>query len=246
MRGFTVTVVGEYIARSGVLGNEKVARPYEIEGNIPTLHAALSIVKNKLLDPLLSKKYSDYVTYRTYHITKISPIDPNDASLLADIPVSYMDRESLIQFCKKNNLPVETHLYPDLFKLREAVEFAYTDPKGYVKKLELRRNDLEMDREVAALNPEVYEMEHKPESIGSIAVANAPRSGHSDNSGNPGTSNEFSGFSTEHKPKKKINNELIEKQSEERINNLQRDMEKDGELLPLAEEAPDQKELDEI
>ena len=159
---YHVKVTGNYIARSSTMDKEKVVRPYEIEGQIPTLHAALSIVKNKLLAPALSAKYPDYVSYLTYHIVEITPLDTNSATQMEKVEVAYMDKDQLAAYIKEHALPVLPRYYPDLFKLREAVQLAKDDPQGYLKQFELRKADLEMDLQMAAANPHLFDQTKSP------------------------------------------------------------------------------------
>ena len=170
---FKVKVVGDYVARSGVMEKEKIKRPYEIEGVIPTAIAALSVVKNKLLGPALAKKYTDYVTFLTYHIVSITPMNKKAEDELATIEINYMDRPSLLKYIKINNVgravdeksgtvllkQLVPEYYPDLFKLREAVQHAVEDPLGYAKHFLLREADLRLDLEMAKCNPDLFQGE---------------------------------------------------------------------------------------
>jgi len=206
MKGFKVTVQGLYIARSGVMDKERIVKDYELEANIPTMKCALSIVKNKILDPILKVKYKDYVSYYTYHITQYVPLDEESAKEVAKVEITYMNREALLAYITEHALPVEAHLYPDLFKLREAVQFAKNDTKGYLKKLELRRPDLEMDQEIARLNPTVFsESQQNPTTVG-ISVGAT---------------------------KKDTSEKKIDKQAQQRTDSVEKEMFKTGELGPL-------------
>lgn len=162
---FKVRVVGTYVARSGVMEKEKIKKNYEIEGNIPTITSALSIVKNKLLGPALSKKYPDYVTFLTYHIIEIEPLDAKSAEKLTKVEVQYMSRSALVRYIKDNALGVNPSYYPSLFKLREAVQYAKEDPKGYAKHFALREPDLRLDLEMAKCNPDLFQNEGMAASV---------------------------------------------------------------------------------
>jgi len=153
---FKVKVEGTYVARSGVMDKERIRKHYEIEGVIPTTVAALSIVKNKLLAPALAAKYPDYVTFLTYHIIELTPTDESSKALMGKVEVDYMGREALIHYIKENALGVNADYYPDLFKLREAVTMAKTDPEGYKRHFALREPDLRLDLEMAACNPQLF------------------------------------------------------------------------------------------
>lgn len=165
---FQVKVVGQYIARSGVMEKEKIKKNYEILGFIPTLTGALSIVKNKLLNPALQAKYDDYITFLTYHIVEIVPQTPEAKTQMAKAEINFMDRPSLLAFIKDHALPVKADYYPELFKLREAVQYAKEDPTGYEAHFALREPDLRLDLEMAVCNPQLFNQEEK--FVGSVAL----------------------------------------------------------------------------
>lgn len=155
---FRVKVVGTYIARSGIMDKEKIKKNYEIEGNLPdsAIEAPLSAVKNKLLAPALAAKYADYVTFLTYHIVELTPLDEKAKEVMGRDQISYMDRPSLLATIKELNLPVKAEYYPNLFKLREAVATAKEDPAGYKKFFDIHEPDLRLDLEMAKCNPELF------------------------------------------------------------------------------------------
>ena len=216
-KGFEVEVTGEYVARSGVMGKERVLKNYKIKCVVPSTEKVLSVIKNKILGPMLKKKYEDYMLFRTYHILSITPLSPED-QFSADLSnIRYMDRSSLVSLVRKNALGVPIELYPDLFKLREAVQFASNDPKGYAKYLEIHREDLELDVEVAKLNPELQEANSETYQSPIESAKKAP-------SVTPG------------EPKRKITDAHIEKQTEDRLDGLTADQKRDGELGDLDDE----------
>jgi len=172
---FKVKVVGQYIARSGVMEKEKIKKNYEIEGNIPTLTAALSIVKNKLLNPALQAAYPDYITFLTHHIVEITPLTEEAKKQMTKAEVNFMNRESLVAYIKEHALPVQPDYYPELFKLREAVTYAKEDPKGYQAQFALREPDLRLDLEMAACNPHLFN-KNGENFVGSISVPKASTS----------------------------------------------------------------------
>jgi hypothetical protein len=181
---YRVKVIGQYVARSPVSDKEKIKKNYEIEGNIPTLTAALSIVKNKLLAPALSRKYPDYVTFLTYHIIEITPLTDKAKSDMSKAEVQFMDRPTLLRHIKDDalqigdddkNAPVEPfpHAYfPDTLKLREAVQMCKEDPIGFTKWFRARKEDLAMDIEMARANPELFNQPATtPDLIASVSLS---------------------------------------------------------------------------
>lgn len=212
-KGFEVELTGEYVARSGVMGKERVLKNYKIKCIVPSTDKVLSVIKNKILGPKLKKEYEDYVLFRTYHILNITPLSEEDR-FSADLSnIRYMDRDSLIQLVRKNALGVPVDLYPSLFKLREAVLFASNDPKGYARHLDIHRADLELDVEVAKLNPDLQKEESEtytpPEPTAQPAQPAPPRE------------------------KKDLSRAAIAKKTEDRVAGLEVDMKKDGELGEL-------------
>lgn len=229
---FRVKVVGTYIARSGVMEKEKVKKNYEIEGKIPTTVAALSIVKNKLLGPALAAKYDDYVTFLTYNITEIEPLDEASKTQMDKTEVLFMNREALLNFIKAHNVGACTFevekgkekdfpqlnptYYPSLFKLREAVQFAKDDPRGYQKHFAIHEADLRLDIEMATCNPELFNSSDPENFI--ATVSNVP----------PAVL----------VPAKASKPEVLVKKTDDRVSGLTAEMIKDGDLAPL-DQAPD-------
>jgi hypothetical protein len=214
-KGFEVVLTGEYVARSGVMGKERVLKNYKITCIVPSTDKVLSVIKNKILGQKLKKEYEDYVLFRTYHILSIKPLSEEDR-FSADLSnIRYMDRDSLVGLVKNNALGVPCDLYPSLFKLREAVLFASNDPKGYAKHLDIHRADLELDVEVAKLNPELQQdgSETYEAPTGKIEQKPTPTP-----SARP-----------------PISEARIAKQTENRIEGLGADMKKDGEMGEMDE-----------
>lgn len=228
-KGFKVTVVGQYIGKAEHIGGGgKPIKDYKIDVNLPSMDRAMSVIKNKLLTPTLSRKYADYTAYRTYHIVGIEPLDKASAAAMKSLGVKYMGREALKEFIEENALPVDPLLYPDLFKLREAVEMARTDPSGYLKKLELRKDDLALDVEIARLNPDIL-ADKIPEELGgpdteagaTATIATRPPT-------------QAQNTQSAQAPRKASNvtNDEIKKNTEDRLGGLTKEMMADGDLGP--------------
>lgn len=202
---FKVKVEGNYVARSGVMDKERIRKPYQIEGVIPTTTAALSIVKNKLLAPALAAKYPDFVTFLTYHIIEITPLDEVSKTMMGKVEIEYMGRSALLHYIKENALKVDARYYPDLFKLREAVTMAKEDPIGYEKHFSLREEDLRLDLEMAACNPQLFNQD--PQTANPIA-------------------------SVDLQPRKALPPKALVKQTGDRLAGLEADQVRDGEMAP--------------
>lgn len=213
-KGFEVSVTGEYVAKSGVMGKERVLKNYKIKCVVPSTDKVLSVIKNKILGPKLKKEYDDYILFRTYHILEIKPLSDEDR-FSADLSnIRYMDRPSLVEVNRRDALRVPVELYPSLFKLREAVLFAANDPKGYAKHLDIHREDLEMDVEVAKLNPDLQE--ENSETF-EATTEKTPKT------------------KVEPRTKKNLSAEHIEKQATDRVESLGKEMIRDGEMGEMDE-----------
>jgi len=194
------------------MDKEKIKKNYEIEGNLPVsaIDAPLSAVKNKLLAPALAAKYADYVTFLTYHIVELTPLDERAEDAMGKDQVSYMDRPALLALIKELNLPVKPKYYPNLFKLREAVATAKEDPKGYKKFFDIHEPDLRLDLEMAKCNPELFNSV-EPGFVASVSLPDAgavrPKAAKPD---------------------------VHVKRSEDRVKGLAADMQRDGEFEPDA------------
>ena len=150
-KGWVVKVVGEYLAMAAD-GQKKVKRDYEAEFRLPHLDAALSVIKNKLLEPTLRKKYADFVGVRTHKIASATPMSPETP---ASNNLQYMSREQLSSHILAIRAPIDASAYPEVTDLRDAViDFTQT-PKGFPEREAKRQKDRAEDRELRALNPDV-------------------------------------------------------------------------------------------
>jgi len=150
-KGWRVVVKGEYLALA-VDGRGKVKRDYEAEFVLPNLDAALSIIKNKLLDSALRKKYPDFVAARTNKIVDARPLSPETP---ASRNLQYMNRAQLEAHVQEIRAPISIQDYPDVTDLRDAVIDYTQTPKGFAEREALRQKDRAEDRELRALNPEI-------------------------------------------------------------------------------------------
>jgi hypothetical protein len=153
VKGYAVTVEGDYLTPSAEVPSKKVKKPYKITVNLTSLEGALSVIKNKLLDKMLKLKYPGYVTYSTHEITDVK-------TLSSDTPpvdnVAFMDRPKLLSFIEFRRVPVDVKAYgDDLKNLRAAVVDFILNPKDFEKREEKRLKDLAETRELEKLNPEV-------------------------------------------------------------------------------------------
>lgn len=211
--GFKITVEGDYFARSEALKGEKIIRKYRIEGlRVPSMNRVLSTLRDKLLTPALKRKYPDYVRFRTYHVVEVEALDNDARRELGKLDTRYMSRRQLEQYVMENGLQVPVDLYPNLFKLREAVQMARTDPKAYETRLEKDRPSLEQDIELARMNPGLFDTPNEGRTgVGASVAANHAATG-------------------QPSPKKALPRKQSEAQAADRLNGLKTDMIRDNEM----------------
>ena len=153
VKGYAVTVEGDYLTPSAEVPSKKVKKPYKITVNLEVLDGALSVIKNKMLDKILKLKYPGYVTFSTHEITSVTPLS-------SDTPpvdnVAFMDEAKLKSFIEFRKVPVDVKAYKDDLKnLRAAVVDFILNPKDFEKREEKRLADLAETRKLAELNPEL-------------------------------------------------------------------------------------------
>jgi hypothetical protein len=150
-KGWKVVVSGEYFAESPT-GRGKIAKPYEHSFNLPNLDAALSVIKNKLLDSALRKKHSDFIAVRTNKISEAVPLSP-------ETPLSnnlaYMNRAQLEAHIAHVRAPIVSATYAVLADLRDAIIDYTQTPDGFEKREKERQSKRHVDAELAELNPEI-------------------------------------------------------------------------------------------
>ena len=156
LSGFDLTVEGDYFVTEG---KHKGLARYEFEFRLPSMDSALSIIKNKVLDMVLKKKYPDYVSYRTYQITKVKPFG---TAVLSGFDLWSASREEVEKYIRKEELPVKVKFYPSLMNLREGVQLAEADPDRFLLNQKKLEEDFVFTQELRALNPGMYAEDEEP------------------------------------------------------------------------------------
>jgi hypothetical protein len=147
--GFKVTVEGDYYVPAAE-GRKKKLKPYSIEVILPSMDSALSVIKNKLLHPILKATMPDYINFRTYTITNVEPL--GDSKL--QIPPSQMSFEQLKNYIQLQGLPVNPEHYSDINTLRADIQLAKDNPSKFTKDVAPKREkEAKEDDELQALNP---------------------------------------------------------------------------------------------
>ncbi|MCK5664842.1 MAG: hypothetical protein KAI17_15230, partial [Thiotrichaceae bacterium] len=148
-KGFRVTVEGEYFT-PGVAGKKGLGT-YKIEVMLPKMEAALSVIKNKLLDRAIKLKHPESVGYRTHTITNVVCLDGSSA--VNAITPNEMNYSQLIEYVANKKLPVDPETFPEIAHLRAAIILAENDPKEFARKQAIAAEDQAENKALAELNP---------------------------------------------------------------------------------------------
>lgn len=148
LAGYAVTVEGAYTVAATEAPGKKLEKSYSITVNLPSLDAALSVIKNKLLDKVLRLKYPGYITFLTHEIVNVKSLSANSRP---SNNVSYMDEPSLLAHIRAFDVPVSPEEYKgDLKGLRGAVVDFMLNPVGFpareAKRLAERKEDQALER----------------------------------------------------------------------------------------------------
>lgn len=151
--GFKITVEGQYYSTyTDVDGHQqKKIKNYKIQVILLSMDAALSIIRNHLLEPALQKKYADYTRYRTHIIKHVESLS---GGVVADI--RYMNNAQLIQYIKNNSIKIDITIITDTQELREAIVRYEANPKQYEAWFQRIADDRRTKQMLSALNPEIF------------------------------------------------------------------------------------------
>lgn len=154
--GFLITVEGQYysVYMDGDGHQQKKIRNYKIQVKLPSMDAALSVIRNHLLDPALKKKYPDYTRYRTHIVKRVASLDGGHVS-----NIRYMGAKQLIQYIQANGLPIDTEIITDTQELREAISRYEDNPDQYEKWFAKISDERKTKQMLSALNPELFDEE---------------------------------------------------------------------------------------
>ena len=152
-KGWKVSVIGEYFAASPT-GKGKISKTYAVDFVLPHLYdgAALSVIKNKMLDDKLRKKHSDFMVVRTYRIDAAVPMSP-ETPLSNNI--QFMNRDQLRAHIAHIRAPIDPATYAEDADLRDALIDYVQTPDGFAKREAERIKKRAVDAELAALNPDI-------------------------------------------------------------------------------------------
>jgi len=150
LRGYAVTVEGLFSTASADTPGRKVKKPYTLVVNLPSMDRALSVIKNKLLDKMLTLKYPGYVTYLTHTIVDVKPLSANEPP---SDNVAYMTEKQLINHIKSHKVPVDPANYEgDVKNLRAAVVDFILNPREFKIREERRVASVKEDKALEELN----------------------------------------------------------------------------------------------
>jgi len=155
-KGYKVMVQGEYYASAGDGGKGKVKKSYEAAFNLPSLDSALGIIKGRLLNKALAKKYADFTSVRTHIIVSATPLTPDTPQ---PTNLQFMSVDRLIRFVEDTPVPLDPKTYPaDGIELRAAIIDFVQNPVGFAEREKARVLSMKKDAELAALNPDLNEV----------------------------------------------------------------------------------------
>ena len=151
--GYKITVEGQYFVKEADKG--KTLKQYSFDINLPSMDRALSIIKNHILDKVLSKKYPDYCGFRTHDIVNVEAFG-NVAQVKAVL--WQMNRPTIISYIREQELPVKEYIYEKIMDLRQAVESCEADLDNYMRIQEKREEEYKLLKGISSLNPEWYDV----------------------------------------------------------------------------------------
>ena len=159
-KGFKVLVEGEYYCATDTPGRKQAVR-YSLHVILPDIKCALSVIKNKLLNKLLTKKYPDYIAYRTHRIVHVENLN-NPGAVIPGITLREMDRGQIKDYIAQKELPVKLEAFPELDALREAVQLAETNPDEFEILQAAAAKDVKLNESLANLNEGLDDKSEKP------------------------------------------------------------------------------------
>jgi len=150
MEGYRVKVKGEYFAYTE---KGKILKPYEFEVILPTLDRALHIIKSKILNRVLKKKFADYASYRTHEIIDSEPVGDAAPIQTSNKNLNVLNKKQLASYINKNELPVDPTTYKTVGEIRKAIQDAESNLKTFQEKEAKRAEDIALTKSLDALNP---------------------------------------------------------------------------------------------
>ncbi len=155
MKGYLVTVEGDYFGSATEFDRKRQKFQYKIKVKVPSPDGALSLIKNKLLDKVLRRNYPNYHMWRTHQLVSITNLDGSKVQGITNIRL--MDFDDLANYVRTNRLPVKLELYTDLGYLRTMVFLAETNQHEFRLKQATLAKDCAEDKALRELNPDLYD-----------------------------------------------------------------------------------------
>jgi len=139
---YLVGVSGQYMNTEGKLSKYCVK-----DFKLPELEAALSVVKNKLLDKRLMADYPDFSAVYTHfldfteEVSDTKGVKPKEV-VVSRKNISFMNKKQLISYLTMNALPIDIQWYEKAHELREAIKLCEENQE----KFEAREMELLKER----------------------------------------------------------------------------------------------------
>jgi len=147
--GYEVEVSGDYIAHAKE-GRGKIKKSYSIKLRLPSMEAAASVIKNKLLARALRAQHGDFLDFRTHKIGEVTPLT-NDTPLPTNI--KFMTRKQLESYVTIVKVPIKASDYAALSDLRDIIVDFTVNPLGFAKREVKKAKDLAETAELEKMNP---------------------------------------------------------------------------------------------
>lgn len=152
-KGFKVTVEGDYYSKYADNDGhvQKKVKKYRLVVLLPQIEAALSVIRNYLLEPALKKKYPNYTKYRTHVIKNIETLDGRPVQ-----DVRYMNVSQLQDYIEINGLPIDVSVLTAVQELREAIRLYQDNPDQYAAWSQKVFKEKKITSLLSALNPDLF------------------------------------------------------------------------------------------
>jgi len=156
---FEIFMHGEYFAMDG---DKKTLRPYKASFKLPNADKPLSVILKNLLPGYLRNKDAAYLDYYSHTIDEIQcrgrKLEPNE------IPIRFLSRQQLKEYCAYFKLPVDVEDYGELGLLRQHVRLAKEEPELFKKVAEKYKKRQAEEVALYELNPHAQVVRENPEA----------------------------------------------------------------------------------
>jgi len=149
-RYFKAVVAGQYYALGSITGTSSV-KSYEVEFTLPSQEAALSVICKHLLTPALTKKYPDFIRFRTHQLISLTLFGHKPNPEVLQMSFDEMSLDQLFDFTVLKQIMVDPFKQKGtLAEVREKISSAYQIKRSSIK-LEVTETELASNKEIESL-----------------------------------------------------------------------------------------------